>query len=147
MSVSVSYETQMYSGTHMICDIKNIENKTMLNDISQLKELLDTICEKNNYTILQKTEHVFNPQGCTILYMLSESHISIHTFPEKNYIAFDLYTCRSYENEYNCPYLEIYHYLITQLNAKKETPIILNRSFYTSEDLNPHPFGVLHSNL
>lgn len=127
MSISVSYETQIYSGTHMICDIKKIENKTMLNDISQLKNLLDNICEKHNYTILQKTEHIFEPQGYTILYMLSESHISIHTFPEKEYIAFDLYTCRSYES--HCPYMEIYEYLITQLNAKKETPIILNRSF------------------
>jgi len=127
MSVSVSYETQIYSGTHMICDIKHIENQELLNEISQLKELLDNICEKNNYTILQKTEHVFEPQGCTILYMLSESHISIHTFPENNYIAFDLYTCRSYED--NQIYMGIYEYLITQLNAKKETPIILNRSF------------------
>ena len=127
MSVSVSYETQTCSGTHMICDIKQIENQELLNDISQLKELLDNICEKNNYTILQKTEHIFEPQGCTILYMLSESHISIHTFPEKNYIAFDLYTCRSYED--NQTYMEIYEYLITQLNAKKENPIILNRSF------------------
>jgi S-adenosylmethionine decarboxylase len=127
MSVSITYETQTYSGTHMICDIKQIENKTLLNDISQLKELLDHICEKNNYTILQKTEHIFEPQGCTILYMLSESHISIHTFPENNYIAFDLYTCRSYKD--NQTYMDIYEYLITQLNAKKETPIILNRSF------------------
>lgn len=125
--MSISYESQTYSGTHMICDIKNIENKILLNDISQLKELLDTICEKNNYTILQKTEHVFEPQGCTILYMLSESHISIHTFPEKEYIAFDLYTCRSYKD--NQTYLEIYDYLITKLNAKREIPVILKRSF------------------
>jgi S-adenosylmethionine decarboxylase len=127
--MSISYESQTYSGTHMICDIKNIENLELLNDISQLKELLDTICKQNNYTILQKTEHVFEPQGCTILYMLSESHISIHTFPEKEYIAFDLYTCRSYENEYDCPYLEIYDFLITRLNAKREIPVILKRSF------------------
>jgi S-adenosylmethionine decarboxylase len=127
--MSISYESHIYSGTHMICDIKKIENLELLNDISQLKELLDTICEKNNYTILQKTEHVFEPQGCTILYMLSESHISIHTFPEKEYIAFDLYTCRSYENEGLCPYLEIYDFLIEKLNAKREIPIILKRSF------------------
>jgi len=127
--MSISYESQIYSGTHMICDIKKIENLALLNNISQLKELLDTICEKNNYTILQKTEHVFEPQGCTILYMLSESHISIHTFPEKEYIAFDLYTCRSYENEGDCPYQEIYDFLIHQLNAKRELPVILKRSF------------------
>ena len=125
--MSITYELQTYSGIHMICDIKNIKNQTLLNDISQLKELLDTICEKNNYTILQKTEHLFEPQGCTIMYMLSESHISIHTFPEKAYIAFDLYTCRSYENDEI--YMQIYDFLITKLNAKKDTPVILKRSF------------------
>ena len=125
--MSITYELQTYSGIHMICDIKNIKNQKLLNDISQLKELLDTICEKNNYTILQKTEHLFEPQGCTIMYMLSESHISIHTFPEKAYIAFDLYTCRSYENDEI--YMQIYDFLITKLNAKKDTPVILKRSF------------------
>ena len=125
--MSISYESQTYSGTHMICDIKKIENDILLNDVSQLKVLLDTICEINNYTILQKTEHVFQPQGCTILYMLSESHISIHTFPEKSYIAFDLYTCRSYEN--NEIYMKIYDILINKLNAKREIPVILKRSF------------------
>ena len=113
----------------MICDIKQIKNKIMLNNLKNLKELLDFICSNYSYTILKKTEHIFEPQGCTILYMLSESHISIHTFPEKSYIAFDLYTCRSYENEYICPYLEIYDYLIYQLDAKKEEPIIIKRLF------------------
>ena len=128
--MSISYESQSYSGLHMICDIKNIENKSLLNNISQLKQLLDNICSKYNYTILNKIEHIFEPQGCTILYMLSESHISIHTFPEKAYIAFDLYTCRYYEKDQcPCPYLEIYDYLITQLNAKKEEPTIIKRSF------------------
>lgn len=127
--MSISYESQSYSGTHMICDIKNIENQELINNISQLKQLLDYICSKYSYTILNKIEHIFEPQGCTILYMLSESHISIHTFPEKAYIAFDLYTCRSYENEEECPYLEIYDYLINKLNAKKEEPIIIKRSF------------------
>lgn len=128
--MSISYELQQYSGTHMICDIKKIENQELLNNITKLKELLDNICSKYSYTILNKIEHIFEPQGCTVLYMLSESHISIHTFPEKAYIAFDLYTCRSYEDAERCPYLEIYDYLITQLNAKKEEPIIIKRSFY-----------------
>lgn len=125
--MSITYELQTYSGIHMICDIKNILNQELLNNVEKLKELLDNICSKHNYTILNKIEHIFEPQGCTILYMLSESHISIHTFPEKTYIAFDLYTCRPYEEK--CPYLEIYDYLINELNAKKEEPIIIKRSF------------------
>jgi len=125
--MSVNYESQTYSGIHMVCDIKNILNQALLNNISQLRELLDYICEKYNYTILNKMEHIFEPQGCTILYMLSESHISIHTFPEKAYIAFDLYTCRPDEKDET--YIEIYNYLIDQLNAKREEPYILKRSF------------------
>ena len=125
--MSVNYETETYSGTHMICDIKNIENMELLNNITQLKRLLDTICEKNKYTILQKTEHSFEPQGSTIIYMLTESHISIHTFPEKKYMAFDIYTCRSYLDD--TVYMEIYDYLVRELNATREKPIILKRSF------------------
>jgi len=111
----------------MVCDIKKIKNKELLNNVSQLKEMLDNICSKYKFTILNKMEHVFEPQGCTIIYMLSESHISIHTFPEKEYIAFDLYTCRYYED--NIIYMEIYDYLVRELNAEKEKPIILKRSF------------------
>ena len=125
--MSVNYETETYSGTHMICDIKNIENMELLNNITQLKGVLNTICEKNKYTIIQKIEHSFEPQGSTIIYMLAESHISIHTFPEKKYMAFDLYTCRSYLDD--SIYMEIYDYLVRELNAMRETPVILKRSF------------------
>lgn len=124
----MSYETQSYSGVHMICDIKEIQNIDILNDIEKLKNILDVICKKYDFHILNKTEHSFQPYGSTILYMLSESHISIHTFPEKNYIAFDIYTCRSYSDD--STYKWIYHYLIETLDAKLEQPMILSRSFY-----------------
>ena len=51
------------SGKHMICDIKNIKNKKILNDINEIKKLLDIICVKENYTILGKLEHKFEPEG------------------------------------------------------------------------------------
>ena len=35
----------------------------------------------------------FEPQGVTLLALLSESHASIHTWPEIGYAAVDLYTC------------------------------------------------------
>jgi len=123
----MSYETQSYSGIHMVCDIKEIENMEILNDIESLKQILDIICKKYDFNILNKIEHQFQPQGSTIIYMLSESHISIHTFPEKKYMAFDIYTCRQYNDNYT--YNWIYNYLIETLKAKKEEPIIIQRSF------------------
>ena len=123
------FSNQQYnsSGKHMICDIKNIKNHSLIHDLEHIKHILDTICINNNFTILNKIEHIFEPQGLSILYLLSESHISIHTFPERNYIAFDLYTCRNYPD--NSCYLHIYNYLIECFDADKENPMIVDRCF------------------
>ena len=96
------------SGKHMICDIKNIRNKNLIHDLKKMELLLDTICKAYDFTVLNRAAHEFSPQGLSILYLLSESHISIHTFPERNYIALDIYTCREYTD--NSVYLEIYEY-------------------------------------
>jgi len=114
------------SGKHMICDIKNIKNHKLLNAPNLIIDLLDNICQSYNYKILQKSQHIFEPQGFTTLYLLSESHISIHTFPENNYAAVDIYTCRQYQD--NSSYLEIYDYLIKEFDAENnEKPTIIDR--------------------
>ena len=53
--------------------------------------------------------------------------MSIHTFPERNYAAIDIYTCREYEN--NIIYEEIYNYLVSSFDAIIENPIIIDRNF------------------
>lgn len=121
----------MSSGKHLICDIKNIKNQILLNSIEKLKELFDYICDKYQYTILNKTEHIFSPQGITMIYMLSESHISIHTFPEKNYCAMDIYTCREYEN--NDVYNEIKEYLEKIFQADNSEFTIIERQYLSKE--------------
>ena len=118
----------MSSGKHMICDIKNIKNQTLLNNPKQLTNLLDNICKTYEYTILNKSQHEFEPQGFTTLYLLSESHISIHTFPENNYAAIDIYTCRQYAD--NQVYLEIFNLLIQEFQADITIePVIIDRRF------------------
>lgn len=115
------------SGKHMICDIKNIRNKNLIHDLTKIKILLDTICKAYDFTVLNRGSHEFVPEGLSILYLLSESHISIHTFPERDYIALDIYTCREYND--NSVYLEIYDYLIDSFEADHGTPIIIDREF------------------
>ena len=115
------------SGKHLICDFKNIENKELLKSIDHLKDMCKTICKIHDFSILQECEHVFTPIGCTCLFLLSESHLSVHTFPEKNYISFDLYTCREYSDNYI--YTNIFYYLVDQLKAKDSTMKIIDRTF------------------
>lgn len=117
------------SGKHMICDFKGIKNSQLLNSCQELKSVMNDICEKCHFHILAKNEHEFKPIGCSILFLLSESHLSLHTFPEKYHMSFDIYTCRQYEND-DC-YNMIYLFLLEKLQAcpKKSVCQIINRSF------------------
>ena len=118
------------SGKHMIIDFKNIGNDELLNSMNGLMFMLDVICLKYQYNVLNRSYHAFDPIGCTIIYLLSESHISLHTFPEKKYIAFDIYTCKQHEN--NGEYLEIYNYMMDILQVKRDgqtMTTLVNRNF------------------
>jgi len=122
------FKSRISSGKHMICDICDIKNNELLNNKELLKNLLKNICIKYNFEILGELEYSFTPQGCTILLLLSESHISIHTFPERNHISFDIYTCRQYNN--NNEYNEIFDYLIHSLQASLNSKCtIIDRDF------------------
>ena len=114
------YSDKKSSGKHLICDFKGVSSV-------HVNPICRELCYIHNYTILGEIDHLFQPQGYTALFLLSESHLSVHTFPEKNYIAFDLYTCRDYEDNYI--YTNIYYYLIEQLKAKDSTMQIIDRKF------------------
>jgi S-adenosylmethionine decarboxylase len=117
------------AGKHMICDFKSIQNTELLNNCNLLKKLLKDICRKYDFQVLDEIQHIFDPIGCSIIFLLSESHISIHTFPEKNYISFDIYTCRQYND--NLVYEAIYNYMINKLDASSDdsTYKIIERFF------------------
>jgi S-adenosylmethionine decarboxylase proenzyme len=128
------------SGKHMICDVKEIQNWTLLNDINRLKQFMDEICDKYNFTVINRAQHEFSPHGFTIVYLLSESHISVHTYPEHRYVAMDLYTCRDYQN--NDVYYDIYRHIITTFEAKLETPIIIDRIICIDAPALPNTNGI-----
>jgi S-adenosylmethionine decarboxylase proenzyme len=107
------------SGKHMICDFKGIKNEPLLNNCDELKLILKKICNDFEFQILNEIEHKFEPIGCSILFLLSESHISIHTFPEKNHMSFDIYTCRQYED--NTVYNNIFTFLVDKLQASNNS--------------------------
>jgi len=113
------------TGKHMICEIQNIQNQRLLHSLSGIRDVIDSICMKHDFTVLGKLEHQFSPQGCSLVYLLSESHISVHTFPEKNYIAMDVYTCREYPD--NSTYERLYDHLVRVFDADPGTPMIVDR--------------------
>lgn len=80
-------------GLHFFVEIKANETYALFNDSQQLEDVLRTIAETSGMTVIKEATHSFNPIGVTSILLLEESHISIHTWPENNYAAMDIFTC------------------------------------------------------
>lgn len=81
-------------GAHVLADFWGCQfNK--LDDAELLMKSLREAAKAANMTILGEEAHKFEPQGFTGMLLLAESHISIHTYPEKGYAAIDVFTCGS----------------------------------------------------
>jgi S-adenosylmethionine decarboxylase proenzyme len=90
----------MNLGKHIIIDLYNVEKEKMINinNSEEKKEYWDIFIRKcfneGNITVLQESWYNFDKSGAfTVLYLLAESHLSIHTWPEHQYIALDVFTC------------------------------------------------------
>jgi len=78
----------MIKSTHIIFDF------FYEGEMPHIEQLMDKAIESvGELTIVDKFHHYFNPQGLSLVYILAESHISIHTWEEYNYISIDMYTC------------------------------------------------------
>lgn len=64
------------------------ERDLLPSDIDHIKEVIE-----KNLTVVDRIEHKFSPQGETIVFILSESHFTLHTYPENRFISLDVYVC------------------------------------------------------
>jgi|688.fasta_scaffold2343285_2 S-adenosylmethionine decarboxylase len=81
------------TGTHIIIDVSNILDNEKLKYSTSIFPIMDKIIEQFQLKVVAKASHQFDPFGFTGVYVLSESHLSIHTFVEERKLALDLYTC------------------------------------------------------
>ncbi|GLH62557.1 adenosylmethionine decarboxylase [Parageobacillus sp. G301] len=79
-------------GKHVIIDAFECDS-SLLNNVAHLEQLLTTAAQNAGMEILYSYFYQFNPQGITGMFILSTSHISIHTWPEEGYASLDFYTC------------------------------------------------------
>lgn len=72
--------------------------------IIDLEKMLIT----SGFTIIDKVEHFFTKQGYTGLWLLAESHLAIHTFPEESKIYIEISSCVQKYFENFCEELKKY---------------------------------------
>ena len=82
---------------HILFTLKGC-TKDLLNDEEFVRDIVYTASRKCKSTLLALNSHKFQPQGVTCIAMLAESHISIHTWPEKGMAVCDIFTCVSILN-------------------------------------------------
>lgn len=85
---------------------------SLLNNMDYLNNVLSDIVKLCSLTVLDTSKHAFSPYGVTMCKILSESHISIHTWPELYSCAIDVYSCKDDLDD-----VAIEQYLRTQFNV------------------------------
>jgi S-adenosylmethionine decarboxylase len=83
-----------FRGTHVIADIVGIHPVTIRDNHTILRGM-DAGLAHCGATLCGLQVKPFEPAGLTVVYMLSESHASVHTYPERNALFFDAFTCGS----------------------------------------------------
>lgn len=91
---SAAYATEEYQfyGRHFIASYLDCDPDA-IRDLKALQATMDHAVQSTGATILSQNEFVFEPNGLTAVYLLAESHASLHTYPEKNACFVDLFTC------------------------------------------------------
>jgi S-adenosylmethionine decarboxylase proenzyme len=78
-------------GRTLLADVVNCENE-LLDQAARL----ESICweaARASATPIKTLVHEYEPYGISIIVLLEESHLSLHTWPEKNGYTVDIFTC------------------------------------------------------
>ncbi|GGC64167.1 S-adenosylmethionine decarboxylase proenzyme [Siccirubricoccus deserti] len=87
----VSRDGVKFAGTHLIIDLWDATN---LGDPEHIDQVLREAAIATGATILHGHFHHFGPgSGVSGVLVLAESHVSIHTWPERDYAALDIFVC------------------------------------------------------
>ncbi|EEZ93302.1 MAG: S-adenosylmethionine decarboxylase proenzyme [Candidatus Parvarchaeum acidiphilum ARMAN-4] len=121
-------------GKHIFGNLYDVED-SVLKDLSYLKESVIEAARAGNLHIIDILEKQFNTinspdiGGVSIIALIVESHISLHTWPESRYATVDIYSCGNDSN----PSLS-FDYIVSMLKPKSYKVFSADRSNPSSEN-------------
>ena len=108
-------------GTHLLIDLCGASHEA-LNDVRGMEDIARELADRVGAQVLDTNCHTLSPQGVIVVLTLSQSHISIHTWPEDGYAAVDLFFCG--EDETKPPVAE---WLCRRVRADRFEAWVLSR--------------------
>jgi len=79
-------------GRHCLLELHGCP-AALLDDVEHVRAAVRLAAERSASALLSELHHRFAPQGVTAVGLLAESHVSVHTWPERGYVAVDVFTC------------------------------------------------------
>lgn len=82
-------------GTHILVNVYDIteQNTALLTTLEVGRPVLDNIVRELQFHVVAQAGHQFSPMGYSYAYVLSESHFTIHTYPEHRSCYIDMFCC------------------------------------------------------
>ncbi len=108
-------------GKHILVEFLGCEPEK-LNDVTYIETSMLEAAEKSGATVINSTFHHFSPFGVSGVIVIQESHLAIHTWPEYQYAALDLFTCGDEVD----PWISL-EYLNKSLSASNYSALDLRR--------------------
>ena len=105
---------------HLLLDVW-VEEAAILERVAPWREILRGAAERMEATIIAERFHQFEPHGVTGFLLLAESHISVHTWPEENFAAIDIFFCGPMDTDSVVGWLE------TQLAVRSKRVRVMMR--------------------
>ena len=100
----VTRNGKSFAGTHLIVDLRDAQH---LDDVPYIERALVAAVEAAEATLLHVHLHHFAPNGgVSGVAVLAESHISIHTWPERGFAAIDIFMCGACDPYRSLPVIE-----------------------------------------
>lgn len=78
--------------THVHLELWGVEGG-LLDDPDRLERALLAAAAAARCQVLGTVKHHFQPHGASVVVLVAESHLSIHSWPEHGYAAADILTC------------------------------------------------------
>lgn len=78
--------------SQLLVDLYECDGK-IIDDMEQIKEISHKMIKEIDSEIVEECFHKFEPIGITYIAVITTSHFSIHTWPEYNYAAVDIFSC------------------------------------------------------
>ena len=108
-------------GVQIIADLYDCDRER-LDDAKLVCEVMLEAARRARATIITHNFHRFSPQGVSGVVIIAESHLAIHTWPENNYAAVDLFTCGDIAHAEEC-----FAYLKDMFKSGRSTTTTIQR--------------------